>query len=117
MAIELHVKRIHTDSYDHHKIRIRRCPIRVGISDTHIARRLTAPSRRAVHQGSAPGQCLKNYTCEGAVSLVRDSCELVPEIIPINKRPNNCPPLKGCIVLNVPIRVFLMKSIAIRIFA
>jgi hypothetical protein len=49
MAIELHVKRIHTDSYDYHKIRIRRCPIRVGILDTHIVLRFTAPLRRAVH--------------------------------------------------------------------
>jgi hypothetical protein len=47
--------------------------------------------------------------------LVRDSCELVPEIIPINKRPNNYSPLKKCIILNVPIRVFSIKSIAIRI--
>jgi hypothetical protein len=88
MAIELHVKRIHTDSYDHHKIRIRRCPIRVGILDTHIARRLTAPLRRAVHPGSAPGQCLEGCACEGAVPHVRGSCEPVPEVIPIGKRPN-----------------------------
>jgi hypothetical protein len=51
------------------------------------------------------------------VPYVRGSCESVPEIILINKRPNNCPPLKGCIILNVPIRVFLIKLIAIRILA
>jgi hypothetical protein len=51
------------------------------------------------------------------VSHVRDSCEPVPEIIFISKRPNNCPLSKGYIVLNVLIRVFLMKLIAIRILA
>jgi hypothetical protein len=56
MAIELHVKRIHTDSYDHlDKIRIRRCPIRVGILDIHIARKITAFLKRAVYQSSALG--------------------------------------------------------------
>jgi hypothetical protein len=69
------------------QIRIRRCPIRVGILDTHIARRLTAPSRRAVHQGPT-GQCLGGYACEGAVPHVRGSCEPVPEVIPIGKCPN-----------------------------
>jgi hypothetical protein len=52
MAIELHVKRIHTDSYDHLVIRIRRCPIKISILDIHIARKITAPSRRAVSRGS-----------------------------------------------------------------
>jgi hypothetical protein len=117
MAIELHVKRIHTDSYDYYKIRIRRCPIRVGILNIYIARKLTAPLRRAVHPGNVLGQCFKDYACEEAVSYVRNSCELVPEIIFISKRLNNCPLLKGCIVLNVLIRVFLMKLITIRIFA
>jgi hypothetical protein len=42
MAIESHVKRIHTDSYDL-LVRIQRCPTRAGILDTHIARRVTAP--------------------------------------------------------------------------
>jgi hypothetical protein len=51
MAIELHVKRIHTDSYDHLVIRIRRCLIRVGILNIHIVCRVTAPSRRAVSRG------------------------------------------------------------------
>ena len=51
MAIESHVKRIHTDSYDH-VVRIRRCSIRVGILDTHIAREIIAPLRRAVSRGS-----------------------------------------------------------------
>jgi hypothetical protein len=41
MAIESHVKRLHTDSYD--RVRIQRCPARAGILDTHIARRVTAP--------------------------------------------------------------------------
>jgi hypothetical protein len=35
------------------KIRIRKCPIKIGILDTHIARRLTAPLRRVVYQDSA----------------------------------------------------------------
>jgi hypothetical protein len=51
MAIESHVKRIHTDSYDHLMIRIRKYPIRVGILDTYIARRVTAFLRRAVPRG------------------------------------------------------------------
>jgi hypothetical protein len=51
------------------------------------------------------------------MSYVRNSCESVPEIIPINKRLNNCLPPKKYIILNVPIRVFLIKSIAIRILA
>jgi hypothetical protein len=41
MAIESHVKRIHTDSYDL-LVRIQRCLIRTDILDTHIARRVTA---------------------------------------------------------------------------
>jgi hypothetical protein len=49
------------------------------------------------------------------VFLVRNSCESVSEIIFIGKYLNNCLPLKGCIILNVPIRVFLMKLIVIRI--
>ena len=52
MTIESHVKRLHTDSYDH---LVRKesedAPIRVGILDTHITRRVTAPSRRAVSRG------------------------------------------------------------------
>jgi hypothetical protein len=71
------------------KIRIRRCLIKVGILDTYIARRLTAPLRRAVYSGSIPGQCLKGCACEGAVPHVRGSCEPVPEVIPIGKRPNS----------------------------
>jgi hypothetical protein len=51
MAIESHVKRIYTDSYDHLKIRIRRCPISIGILDTYIARRVIAPLWRAVPPG------------------------------------------------------------------
>jgi hypothetical protein len=51
MAIELHVKRIYTDSYDHLMIKIRKCPTRVGILDTHIARKVTAPLWRAVSRG------------------------------------------------------------------
>jgi len=70
------------------KIRIRKCPIRVGILDTHIARRLTAPLRRVVHPDSTLGQCLEGCVCEGAVPHVRGSCEPVPEVIPIGKRPN-----------------------------
>jgi hypothetical protein len=70
------------------KIRIRRCLIRVGILDTHIARRLIAPLRRVVHPGSVLGQCLEDCACEGAMPHVRGSCESVPEVIPIGKRPN-----------------------------
>jgi hypothetical protein len=44
MAIESHVKRLHTDSYDHLRIRIRKCLLRVGILVTHIARKVTALS-------------------------------------------------------------------------
>jgi hypothetical protein len=51
MVIELHVKRIHTDSYNHLMIRIRKCLIRIGILDTHIIRKVTAPLRQAVSQG------------------------------------------------------------------
>jgi hypothetical protein len=36
MAIESHVKGLHTDSYDH-LVRIRKCLTRVGILDTHEA--------------------------------------------------------------------------------
>jgi hypothetical protein len=48
MAIESHVKRLHTDSYDHLGRRIRRCLLRVGILVTHIVRRVTAPPWLAV---------------------------------------------------------------------
>jgi hypothetical protein len=51
MAIESHVKRIHINSYDHLRIRIRKCPISIGILDTHITRKITAPLRRAVPRG------------------------------------------------------------------
>jgi hypothetical protein len=51
MAIELHVKRIYTDSYDHLVIRIRRCPTTVGILDIYIARKVTAPFWRVVSRG------------------------------------------------------------------
>jgi hypothetical protein len=44
------------------------------------------------------GQYLRDCAYERAVSHVRDSCELVPEI-PINKRPNNYPPLKDTLSL------------------
>jgi hypothetical protein len=88
MAIESHVKRIHTDSYDHLRIRIRRCPTRVGILDTHIARRVTAPLWRAVPWGLT-GQCLGGCAYEEAAPPMRGSCEPVPEVIPIGKRPNN----------------------------
>jgi hypothetical protein len=87
MAIELHVKRIHTDSYDHLMIRIRRCLIKVGILDTHIARRVTAPSRRVV-PGGLTGQCLGGYAYKEAAPPMRGPCEPVPEVIPIGKRPN-----------------------------
>jgi hypothetical protein len=41
MAIESHVKRIYTDSYNL-LVRIQRCPIKIGILDIYIARKVTA---------------------------------------------------------------------------
>ena len=55
------------------KIRIRRCPIRVGILDSHIARRLTAPLRRAVHQGSTLGTVHAKGLCPTCVVRANQS--------------------------------------------
>jgi hypothetical protein len=98
MAIESHVKRIYTDSYNHLRTRIRRCPTRIGILDTHIARKVTAPLWRAVPRDFT-GQYFRDYAYKKAVFPMRDSCESVPEIIPIDKGPNNCPLLRGALFL------------------
>jgi hypothetical protein len=42
MVIESYVKRLHTDSYDHLRRRIRRCLLRVGILVIYIVRRVIA---------------------------------------------------------------------------
>jgi len=94
MAIESHVKRLHTDSYDHLVRRIRRCPIRIGILDIYIARKVIAPSQRVVPRGLT-GQYISGYARKKTTPLIRNSCEQALEIIPINKRLNNYPPLKG----------------------
>jgi hypothetical protein len=88
MAIESHVKRIHINNYDHLRIRIRKCSTRVGILDTHIARRVTAPLWQAVPRGLT-GQYLGDCACGKAVPPMRGSCEPVPEVIPISKGPNS----------------------------
>jgi hypothetical protein len=59
MTIESHVKRLHTDSYDH-------------------VRRITAPSRQAVPPGPYRAVHLR----------MRGSCEQAPKVVPIGKRPN-----------------------------
>jgi hypothetical protein len=40
MAIELHVKRIHTDNYNHLKRRIRKCLLKMGILIIYIIRKI-----------------------------------------------------------------------------
>jgi hypothetical protein len=44
------------------------------------------------HGGQCPGglteRCFGGYACERAVPFMRGSCEPVPEVIPIGKRPN-----------------------------